>query len=320
MGFFKSFFSGKADNPEEEKQKNNQKNFEIFKYDGMRAQRMGRTDYAIKCFTEALALQEDFETMGYLAQVYVQTNQLDEARKLLQRMTEKEPGHTATYLALANVCYMQEDYPAMAEAARKAIGVEEGNAMAHYLLGKADDGQGDGIMCIAHLTRAIVLKDDFTEARLLRAEALTKMQQFKEAAEDIDAILAQNPDDESALLLRGKIKEATGQTEAAEADYRHVTELNPFNEQAFLCLGKLYIAQKKLTEAIALFDEAIDLNPNCIQAYHERGRAKLLNGDKEGATEDMKKELELDPKETQNLNGEFNNLQPGGRKTDILGL
>ena len=65
MGFFKSFFSGKPANPEEEKQKNNQKNFEIFKYDGMRAQRMGRADYAIKCFTEALALQEDFETMWY---------------------------------------------------------------------------------------------------------------------------------------------------------------------------------------------------------------------------------------------------------------
>lgn len=76
MGFFKSFFSGKPANPEEEKQKNNQKNFEIFKYDGMRAQRMGRADYAIKCFTEALALQEDFETMGYLAQVYIQYLQL----------------------------------------------------------------------------------------------------------------------------------------------------------------------------------------------------------------------------------------------------
>ena len=71
MGFFKSFFSSKPITPEEEKQKNIQKHFEIFKYDGMRAQRMGRTDYAIQCFTEALALQEDFETMGYLAQVYI---------------------------------------------------------------------------------------------------------------------------------------------------------------------------------------------------------------------------------------------------------
>ena len=146
MGFFKSFFSGKPANPEEEKQKNNQKNFEIFKYDGMRAQRMGRADYAIKCFTEALALQEDFETMGYLAQVYIQSNELDEARKLLERMIRTEPEHTSTLLTLANVCYMQEDYAAMAEAAQKAIAVEEGNAMAHYLLGKADNGQNDGIM------------------------------------------------------------------------------------------------------------------------------------------------------------------------------
>lgn len=319
MGFFKSFFSGKPANPADEKQKNEQKNFEILKYDGMRAQRMGRADYAIKCFTEALAIQEDFETMSYLTQVYIQTNQPEEARKLLERMTEIEPTHTATYLQLANVCYMQEDYPAMAESAKKAIGIEEGNAIAHYLLAKADNGQGDGLMCIAHLTKAIVLKDDFLEARLLRAEALVQMRQYKDATEDIDAILAQNPEEESALLLRGKIAEAAGETEKAEADYRNVTELNPFNEQAFLCLGLLYISRKQLDEAIELFTEAIELNPGFAQAYHERGRAKLLNGDKEGSMEDMKKGLELNPEEIQRFDGQYGN-RPGGNQTDILGL
>ena len=319
MGFFKSFFSGKPASPEKEQQKNKQKNFDIFKYDGIRAQRMGRADYAIKCFQEALALQEDFETMGYLVQAYTQTGQLDEARHLLERMTQLEPDHVNTFLNLANVCFVQEDYPAMAEAAQKAIAIEEGNAMAHYLLGKATDGQNDGIMCIAHLTKAILLKNDFTEARLLRAEALIKMRQYKEATEDIDAILSQDPEEENALLLRGRIKEATGQPEEAEADFRKVTEDNPFNEQAYLYLGQLYIRQKKLIEAIALFDEAIELNPHFAQAYHERGRAKLLNGDKDGATEDLKKELELNPQESKTFNGEYNN-QPDGRQTDILGL
>ena len=56
--FFKSFFSGKSETPESEKQKNDQKNFEIFKYDGLRAQRMGRPDYAVKCFIEALAIKQ----------------------------------------------------------------------------------------------------------------------------------------------------------------------------------------------------------------------------------------------------------------------
>lgn len=139
--FFKSFFSGKSETPESEKQKNDQKNFEIFKYDGLRAQRMGRPDYAVKCFTEALAIQEEFETMGYLSQLYIQMGETAKARELLEKMAAMEPHLTSTFLTLANVCFIQEDYQAMEEAANKAIAIEEGNAVAHYLLGKARKGQ-----------------------------------------------------------------------------------------------------------------------------------------------------------------------------------
>lgn len=316
--FFKSLFAGKSESPEIEKQKNDKKNFEIFKYDGLRAQRMGRPDYAIKCFNEALAIEEDFETLGYLSQIYTQTGELAKAREILARMLELEPELTSTYLSIANVCFIQEDYKAMEEAATKAIALEEGNAIAHYLLAKATKGQNDDLMTVGHLTRAITLKDDFTEARLLRAEALLKMNQPTEAREDIEAILAQSPDEEAAVLLRGKLNEAIGNPEAAEADYQSITEANPFNEQAYLYLGQLFITQKKLTEAIALFDEAIELNPNFGAAYHERGRARLLNGDKDGSIEDMKKALELNPKEGEALNGQFGNQ---GQKFDnVLGF
>lgn len=308
--FFKSFFSGKSETPESEKQKNDRKRFEIFKYDGLRAQRMGRPDYAVKCFTEALAIEEDFETMGYLSQLYIQTGETEKAHELLNQMTVMEPGITQTFLTLANVCFIQEDYKGMEKAASEAIAIEEGNAIAHYLLGKARKGQEDGLMAIAHLTKAIALKDDFTEARLMRAEALLKMRQYKETMEDIDAVLAQNPEEETAILLRGKVKEANGQEEEAESDYKLVTEINPFNEQAYLYLGQLFINRKKLAEAINLFDEAVELNPSFAEAYKERGRAKLLNGDKEGSVEDMKKSLELNPKEETGLNGEFKNLGP----------
>lgn len=313
--FFKSFFSGKPETPESEKRKNDQKNFEIFKYDGMRAQRMGRPDYAVKCFVKALAIEQEFETMGYLSQLYIQTGETEKARELLEKMTVMEPHVVSTFLSLANVCYVLEDYKAMEEAAAKAIAIEEGNAIAHFLLGKARNGQSDDIMTIAHLTKAITLQDDFIEARLMRAEALLHMKQYKEMMEDIDAVLAQNPEEETAILLRGKVKEANSKEEEAEADYKLVTEVNPFNEQAYLYLGQLFINQKKFTEAIELFDEAIDLNPNFANAYHERGRAKLLNGDKDGSVEDMKKALELNPKEEANLNGEFKNL---GTKPETL--
>lgn len=316
--FFQSFFAGKSENPESEKQKTDKKNFEIFKYDGLRAQRMGRPDYAIKCYTKALAIEEDFETLSYLSQIYTQTSELPQARELLNRMVELEPELTSTYLSLASLCFIQEDYKAMEAAATQAIALEEGNAVAHYLLAKATKGMNDDLMTVAHLTKAIVLKDDYTEARLLRAEALLNMKQLTEAREDIDAILAQDAAEEMAILLRGKISEAEGNPEAAETDYQSITEINPFNQQAFLYLGQLFITQKKLNEAIVLFDDAIDLNPNFGAAYHERGRAKLLNGDKDGSIEDMKKALELNPKEGESLSGQFNNQ--GAASTNVLGI
>ncbi len=277
MGLFTSRFSEKTDESAEEIEKNRQKNFDLFKYDGIRARHLGQFDYAVKCFTKALSLQEDFETMGYLAQTYIRINLLEEAYQLLEQMREKDPTHLPTLLLLANVCYMQENYARMGEVAQEAIAANEKNALAYYQLAQAVKGQGDKLMCIAHLTKAILLEDDFTEARLLRAETLTEMQQYREAMQEIEVLLTQDATNESALLLRGRIAEITQSPEKAEKDYRRcITELNPFNEEAYLRLGKLYIAQKRYDEAITLFDEAIEMNADFAQAYSERERAKLL--------------------------------------------
>lgn len=321
MGFFTSFFSGKPADPEAEKQKKQQKDFEVLKYDGLRAQRMGRLDYAMKCFEEALKLKDDFETRNYLVNALVQADRIGEARRQLEHTCTMEPGHVSSFLTLANVCYLLEDYPATAQAARQAIDLEAGNAEAHYLLGKADLGQGDNLMCVAHLTQAIALANGHVEARLLRAKVLTQMAQYAEALEDIESVLEQDPESENALLLRGQVKQATAIPGEAEADFRRVTELNPFNRNAFLCLGRLFIAEDKPAEAIVLFDEAIELNPDFAQAYHERGRAKLMTGDKDGATDDMKRALELTPQEAKRIDGRFDSRDvPGGQTPKVAGV
>ena len=319
LNFFKSLFSSSSNNSSvDEQQKDNKKNFEIFKYDGLRAQRMGQANYAVKCFNKALDLQEDFETMGYLSQLYTQTGELDSARHLIERMTELEPNLANTYLDLANTCFTLEDYTAMEAAAQKAIELESENAMGFYLLAKARKAQKDEIMVIAHTTKAIALKEDFIEARLMRTETLIDLKQYKEASEDVEAVLKMNDQEENALLYKAKIEEVNGDEAKAEQVYQQVIEVNPFNQQAFLYLGQLFINQKKLAEAIELFNEAIDLNPHFAQAYYERGRAKLLNGDKDGSIEDMKTSLEMNPKAESALNGQFNNQET--QSTNILGL
>ena len=188
MGLFKSLFGGN-NTPETEKEKNDKKNFEILKYDGIRAQRMGKLPYAIKCFEEAVAINDELETLSLLATAYTQANRLDDARITLDRMATKDPEQVNTFLSLAGICYMQEDYENMKDACQKALVLDNKNPLSFYLTAKAAIGMKDDITAIAMLTKAIVLKEDYTEAYQLRAEVLWKMKQAKDAANYYDSIL-----------------------------------------------------------------------------------------------------------------------------------
>ena len=81
MGIFSSLFGGSKKTEEE-------KNFDILKYDGIRAKRIGKLTYALKCFEEATAIQDDLEAMQHHANTYIRVNRMDDARQLMNRMTE----------------------------------------------------------------------------------------------------------------------------------------------------------------------------------------------------------------------------------------
>ena len=304
MGIFSSLFGGNKKTEDDK-----EKNFDILKYDGIRAMRIGKLTYAIKCLEEATAIQEDLETMQHLVNVYIRVNQMDDARRLMNRMTELAPDQPLVFQSLASLCYMQEDYAGMNEACQKALALDDQNANHYFLSAKAAVGLKNGIQAIAMLTKAIMLNETFTEAYQMRAEILWAMRQAKDASEDIEKLLEMNPEDENALLLKGEILAVGGKEEQAMGLIDQVLALNPFCEKAYLLKGNYFLAQKEFDKAIEVYNEALEINPNFAQAYHERGRVKLAKGDKAGSMEDMKKAIELAPENGANITGEYNNYE-----------
>ena len=302
MGIFSSLFGGNKKSEEE-------KNFEILKYDGIRAMRIGKLTYALKCFEEATAMKEDLETMQHQANTYVRVNRMDDARQLMVRMTELATDQPLVFQSLASLCYMQEDYKAMNDACQKALALNDKDPATYFLAAKAALGMSNGIQTIAMLTKAIMLNDEFVEAYQMRAEVLWSMRQVKDANEDICKLLELNPDDENALLLRSEILVVSGEEEQALELMDQVLALNPFNEKAYLLKGSYHFLKKEYDKAITVYDDALEINPNFAQAYHERGRVKLEKGDKQGSMEDMKHAIELAPENGANISGEYNNYE-----------
>lgn len=307
MGLLSSLFGGSKTDGNQTGQ--DEKNFEILKYDGIRARNMGQLAYAIKCFESAVALNDEPETLGLLANAYLQTGHLEDARHTLERLTVKDATNLSAWLALANVCYMQEDYATMNDVCQKALALDDKNATVYYQSARAAKGLKNDLQAVVLLTKALVQDDGFVNAYLLRAEILWEMRQAKDAKEDIQKVLQLSPDSEEALLLNGKIDAALGNVEAALQGIDHVISLNPFHEEGYLLKAGIFLLQKDFDKAIDTYTEAMELMEDNARLYQERGRVYLLKGDKEKAAADLKRAIELNPESENLITGNFKNYE-----------
>ncbi len=245
--------------------------FDMFKYDGVRAAKMGQYAYAVKCFAEALDIKDDLETRDHLAQSLIRLGELSPAIEQLQILHEAEPENTEILKQMARVFYMLEDYSQMNEVCEKAMSIDNNDVRTHLLQAQARLGAKDMISAIALLTRAITLESDFADAYLLRGQTLLDMGDAAHADEDASWLMERIPEHEDVLMLKARVERAKGNTNAA----------------------------------IELYSKVIDVNPFCVDAFKERGALHYQQGDTKAAQTDVKMVLELEPQSMADVNGKF---------------
>lgn len=202
MNFFKKLFGGKEESSEEKRKAEEAKNFDILKYDGIRALKAGQAGYAVKCLKHALELKGDLEVRDYLSVALISNNEMLPAYEQLQKLAEVQPDNQQIFIRMANVTYMMEDYQAMASACEKATLIDNSRPEVAFLYAKACIGLDDTTNAIALLTKAISLNKDYADAYLLRGETLLKNGNIEEAGEDADCLLELVADNEDVLMLK----------------------------------------------------------------------------------------------------------------------
>lgn len=255
-------FGGTEETPEQQEAGRKQRNFELLKYDGVKAAKMGQLDYAVKCYREALKLNDDPEVHDYLAQALVRLSQFEEALAELQILAGQAPDNQNVLMQMAHVAYLMEDYDRMAELCQQLQAMAPESAAVCYLGAQAALGHHQPAEAVSLLTRAIGLRDDYAEAYLLRGRTLLTMGQLEQAAADAQWLSDSVGDQEDVMVLSGRVAVARGQVKEALAICDHVLE---------------------------------QVNPFCTEALRLRAHVRQELGDTEGAAEDMARLREQDP-------------------------
>ena len=242
MNIFKRLFGVAQEEKvptKEELQAENSKNFDILKYDGVRALKTQRYDYAIECFRHALDINEDLEIHDYMSQAYLALSDLPNAYQHLQKLAEAQTDNINIFIRMAHVAYMMEDYSIMGTACEKALLIDKESPDALHLYAKSCVGIGDVINAVALLTKAVTVKPDYADAYLLRGEVLLKEERYDEADEDASWLLENYPSNEDVLMLKANIENSRSNDAVAMEYLDKVIDANPFRQDAYALRGEL---------------------------------------------------------------------------------
>jgi len=281
MGFFKKLF-GTNSSPEVEETKHDA-DYEIVRFDGIKAIKAGRFDHAERCFLYVLEHDDsDLEAHDYLSQTYIHLGKLDEAYAQLRILANAEPDNAQIWMRMANVGYMDEKYEQMLSDAQRALQLTPDDAVCHYLVAMAQNGLGNSEAAIDELSTAISQHENYGDARLLRAQIYLKENNLDAAASDAAVLYEHVPESEDVLLLNARLAHAKGDDAGAFDFYQKTIDVNPFCRDAYKERAALYEATgnaEKANEDRQMLSEidGSENNENIEQKIKERQKDSLVN-------------------------------------------
>jgi tetratricopeptide (TPR) repeat protein len=117
-----------------------------------------------------------------------------------------------------------------------------------------------------------------------------------EALQEYSKAIQADPSDALALVGRATAYGAKDDLKAALDDYEQAIRINRDLAIAYVGQGAILTRLNRLAEAIAACTQAIKLDTRNAKAYYNRALAREATQDKEGAAQDFRTAIQLDPR------------------------
>ena len=156
------------------------------------------------------------------------------------------------------------------------------------------------------------------QPELLRAAALHRARKFDEAVGCCERILAQEPENPSALHLAGLAHFAAGRSDRAVALFRQCLELRPDFAEAHSNLARALLARDNAPEALAFGRRACELAPQRAEMHANLGNVYQALGRHEEAVGAYECALAHRPQMAAVRNGRGNSLKILGRLEEAV--
>jgi putative PEP-CTERM system TPR-repeat lipoprotein len=253
---------GLAESISDKMQKARKDNAEALYLKGAVRLNQGKIEEALALLQKSLKIKALPGTYYFLGLCRFENGDLEQATGDFQKVIDLRPDMIQPRLLLTAI-HLKKGRPEEAEKeAKKALSIDDKNAVAHNLLGSVYLAQGKGDM----------------------------------AMEEFDRALELNPQLVDAHIKKGTISLESGNDQMAETEFLNAVKIAPEVLNIRIMLAKYYIKREKFHEAVNILKQGLKGNESDAVIYNIIGAAYLGAKDMENSRQNFEKAISANPK------------------------
>lgn len=138
--------------------------------------------------------------------------------------------------------------------------------------------------------------DSRVQAYMLRSNIYQQTGRYEAALQDINSVLAIEPDSYVAIYQRANLEYELGNYTEAKADFRRMQRFSTRSAESYIGLARIAVKENNLGTANEYLDQAVQIDPNNADYYVRRANVRESMGNDQGAVEDLLVALSIDSK------------------------
>ena len=256
---------------------------------------LGRFEEAVSAYRAALKLDPSDRTVRTnLALAFYKAGDFRKAAAEFEILRQGDAADARVATLLAD-CYLRLGDKARAIATVAPLeGTHPDDLDLAFVLGSALIASGkerDGLVRIERFAK----QRNTAEAYFLAGKTRLRLDEYPEAAADLDQAVRLNPNLPGVYTLRGVALEGAGNEQGAEADLRKALEANANDFEANVHLGGILYLRRDLPESKKYLDRALQLEPSSAFARYQMALWKSASGQLNEAVTDLEAVVKRDP-------------------------
>ncbi|KAL1153452.1 hypothetical protein V6Z11_A09G177100 [Gossypium hirsutum] len=250
----------------------------------------------------------------------IKVKRYSEALNDLNAAIETDPALSEAYFHRASILRQLCRYEESEKSYKKFLELKPGNSVGEKELSQLRQAQSaletafslfdsrDHTKALEYLDRVVlVFSPACLKAKILKAKLLLAAKDYSSVISETGFILKEDENNLEALLLRGQAYYYLADHDVAQRHYQKGLRLDPEHSE----LKKAYFGLKNLLkktksvlvklgrgkDASSSCSEALNIDGELLEALVQRGEAKLLTEDWEGAVDDLKSAAQKSPQD-----------------------